>query len=734
MATNENVIGVRADFIMQDFDRHVKGYYTRLAEANKRTEDFYKESEKQAKQHSAQVGQSLLDAQRSFVEFAAKVTAIVGLVAGAYKVLKDAANFRAMIIAGNNLATSYGINFQQLLDDFEEVTRGALTMDEKVSLANKALAAGGATFVSQIGPLYKIARAAAVATGRDTAEVFQVIIQGIAKAQPRMITQADIYLKLKDVVEDYAKANGVTADSIDLETQRQLVLNAVLEQGSDLVRRVGDDAIAAKAGFKQFEVSITETKDALGLAAGEILKVGGVLQTFADGFEALDQIIAVAAGGVVGGITLVTTFWSKLQGIKKDIIGLPQVTPKELGDFIAEAQRAANEAFGKRSSACLRWSGPMPLTLRQAQWQPLLQQRASVRRQSKRSLPSNSRVTIPRLKTCKSRQASPSLTPKKISMISRPKRGQITSRKRMTSSPRELAARAKIQRDYNDKIASAEHDYQRGIEDANYSHGQKLASIERDYQDTIRGIQQTYQEDALDAVRNLDAIGLLRAKERRDKDLANAAQNRDRAMSDEQENYARALYELTRALADKRDEADRDRQRDLDEQRQNERDKLDAAKQAYNDQQTEAKNAFDQRIATIRAQYNQEDVEAQAHYLHQEDLLRAHLQAMQALMAAYGIGGGDVTSPVRKPRGGGNRADGGVDIVNTPTQFTAGEAGPEMAMFIPLNRALPMPATQVVNHTGDFSHSIDAAINSSVAGLDGRIMAAVRRAIGEVVR
>jgi hypothetical protein len=52
----------------------------------------------------------------------------------------------------------------------------------------------------------------------------------------------------------------------------------------------------------------------------------------------------------------------------------------------------------------------------------------------------------------------------------------------------------------------------------------------------------------------------------------------------------------------------------------------------------------------------------------------------------------------------------------------------------PLNRALPSPIMQTVSHTGDFSHSIDAAINSSVAGLDGRIMAAVRKAIGEVVR
>ena len=85
----------------------------------------------------------------------------------------------------------------------------------------------------------------------------------------------------------------------------------------------------------------------------------------------------------------------------------------------------------------------------------------------------------------------------------------------------------------------------------------------------------------------------------------------------------------------------------------------------------------------------------------------------------------------RRPKG---RAAGGLDIVNTPTQFTAGEAGPEMAMFIPLNRQIQAPVAQTINHTGDFSHNIDAAISSSVAGLDGHITAVIRKALAEVLR
>ena len=47
MATNENEIGVRARFIMEDFDRHVQQYNAKLAQANQATNTFYQEQTKQ---------------------------------------------------------------------------------------------------------------------------------------------------------------------------------------------------------------------------------------------------------------------------------------------------------------------------------------------------------------------------------------------------------------------------------------------------------------------------------------------------------------------------------------------------------------------------------------------------------------------------------------------------------------------------------------------------------------
>lgn len=296
-----------------------------------------------------------------------------------------------------------------------------------------------------------------------------------------------------------------------------------------------------------------------------------------------------------------------------------------------------------------------------------------------------------------------------------------------------IKKRTELQQTYLESIGKAETDYNRGVEDASYNHGKKLADIAREYQNAVYEINQNFGKEALDAARNLDAIGLRRAKEKRDTDLSNAARTRDESNSQENENYSRQLYELQRSLQDKKREAEIAYQRGLDDQRRAEQDQLNEAKAAYRKQQNETEAAFNQRIATIRNQYAQEDAEARAHYLNQENALRAHLQAMQAILAQYNVGG---STPIRPPSSGEQEgyANGGQFVTTGPRSITVGEGRyPELVTVQPISRMVPV-SPQVVQHMGDFRHAIDASIRSNTSGLDGRITAAVRKALSEVIR
>ena len=790
MATSENVIGVVAQFDISQFVKNQAAYSAALNKANAQTQAFYQtqialtakagqnadtnaqriiaalDAQSKAHQDNAdKVKKSSGEGAKTFSENMAimglaikGVEQITGILIGTFQKTFELGK-QGAIINQINASFQHLIGTEAQAADMEhrlsDAVRGTLTGEQlRVAVIKMMTGAEGefADRVKEAAPaLFEMAAAANKLnpTLGGTKTILEAMSQSLEMGTTRSLKRLGIIIDQTKAEEIYAKSIGITAAELDEEQKKVAVLNAALEYHDTLLRQVGGDVSSQVDPYTRLSVAIEETgeklKKALAPALADAAEVLALLLT------AEDKLNAAHAKHNKEIVTTTETYTDYIAEIQRSYTatfqiinaqgeletaytdsfsGLSQITYQQVALTEAEwestrATQAATEAikdYTNKGASMMLVTAGMALT-----GKALAEAQKGVE-DALKAAQKGIQDYADKTADLQIKAGESILSAEKDFQDKSAKTWQDYIQKTSDIIAEGIQARAKIQQTYNDKITSAERDYQRGAEDLNYSHGQRMADIERNYQDTIRNIQQTYQEDSLDAVRNLDAIGLIRAREKRDKDLAAAAQDRDRASSAEQENYGRALYELMRALADKRDEAERSRERELDEQRRTERDKLDAAKRAYNDQQTEAQNAFDARIAAINAQYNQEDIAAQAHYLNQQTLLRQHLEAMRAIMAAYGMGvGGD---------GGGvhGRAEGGIDIVNTPTQFLAGEAGTEIVYTAPLNRALPSPIMQTISHTGDFSHSINAAINSSVAGLDGRIVAAVVKAISQIIR
>jgi len=491
---------------------------------------------------------------------------------------------------------------------------------------------------------------------------------------------------------------------------------------SEEATRLGDTK--AIAAFKAVDDSFTNLKDTLAAVLLEAAPFNAMVQGIADGFVALSQVITITAGALTwfGSLTLKTL---DLIGKRIDEMKRGQIFTSGL-DIGAELQRINDEANSAANRVILAGANA---PARVTQTAALAEAEKEAQKQREKTT-QNILDYHEKIRDLQIKSGEAILSAEKDFQDKSAEAWATYIEKANDIIAEGVTKRAELARTLADAIASAELDYQRGAETASYNHGQKLADIERDYQNTIRNIQQQYGEDSLDAIRNLDAIGLIRAREKRDKDLASARTNRDQANAAENTNYQRQLYELQRALEDKKREAEKAYQRGLDDQKRAESEALRDAKGEYNKQKSAAKTAFDEKLAAIQQAYRNEDAAASAHYAGQEAALTAHLQAMQAIMARYNIGSTPPTSGGGGPRG---RAKGGLDIVSSPTQFVAGEAGTEMVYTVPLNRTVPVVTPQFVNHTGDFSHTIDAAVKSSVAGIDGRIVAAVTKVLREVL-
>lgn len=495
---------------------------------------------------------------------------------------------------------------------------------------------------------------------------------------------------------------------------------------SEEATRLGDSK--AIAAFKAVDDSFAALKDSLAAVLLEAVPFSTMVQGIADGFTALSQVITITAGALVWFGNLAAGVFGlvdkRLAEIKKGQIFTSGF------DIGAELQKINDEANNAANRVILAGANA---PTRVTQTTALAEAEKEAQKQREKTT-QNILDYHEKIRDLQIKSGEAILSAEKDFQDKSAEAWATYIEKANDIIAEGVKKRAELASTLSDAIASAELDYQRGAETASYNHGQKLADIERDYQNTIRNIQQQYSEDSLDAVRNLDAIGLIRAREKRDKDLAAARTGRDQANAAEDTNYQRQLYELQRALDDKKREAERAYQRGLDDQRRAESEALRDAKSEYNKQTAAAKTAFDEKLAAIQQAYRNEDAAASSHYLNQEAALTAHLRAMQAIMARYNIG----VDPRATTPGGSNprreRARGGLDIVSQATQFVAGEAGPEMVYTVPLNRSVPALTPQFVNHTGDFQHSIDSTIQSSVAGLDGRITAAVRKALAEVLR
>uniref|UniRef100_A0A6H1ZAG0 Uncharacterized protein n=1 Tax=viral metagenome TaxID=1070528 RepID=A0A6H1ZAG0_9ZZZZ len=110
-------------------------------------------------------------------------------------------------------------------------------------------------------------------------------------------------------------------------------------------------------------------------------------------------------------------------------------------------------------------------------------------------------------------------------------------------------------------------------------------------------------------------------------------------------------------------------------------------------------------------------------------LLEAEMEKIIGLYGRLSLGGGDGRGTLTGVSGGGyagRRAKGGIDIANKPTNVTFGEAGPELAMFIPLNRPISnLPTNGAPSPVG-------GRIEIAVALSDGLEASIVNQSLNEV--
>tara|TARA_Y100001937_G_scaffold39174_1_gene55705 strand:- start:8429 stop:12142 length:3714 start_codon:yes stop_codon:yes gene_type:complete len=167
-----------------------------------------------------------------YAAFAAQVFAI----GAAFRFLQSAGDLATLEKGQIAYASSTGIALKTLTTRIQEATENQIAFQDAAQAAAIGTAAG--LTADQLERLGKAAKDASIILGRDVTDSFNRLVRGVTKAEPELLDELGIILRLKDATETYAASLGKSANDLSQFEKSQAVANDVLTQAEEKYGRI----------------------------------------------------------------------------------------------------------------------------------------------------------------------------------------------------------------------------------------------------------------------------------------------------------------------------------------------------------------------------------------------------------------------------------------------------------------------------------------------------------------
>ena len=207
----------------------------------------------------------------AYAELAARVFAVTA----AFTALSEAANYSILLKGQQAYASQTGKSLSGLSKVIQKASKHMLSYKEAATSAALATTSGLTT--KQIEKMTEAALGASVALGRNMSDSMDRLTRGIVKAEPEILDELGIIIRLDRVYKDYADTLGVATASLSEYEKMQARTNAILGQAED---KYGD--IGSAIDGNQFEV--------LGSTVMDLAR--GASSTLSDVFSPIAEFLA----------------------------------------------------------------------------------------------------------------------------------------------------------------------------------------------------------------------------------------------------------------------------------------------------------------------------------------------------------------------------------------------------------------------------------------------------------
>jgi hypothetical protein len=224
----------------------------------------------------------------------ATVAAQVFALSAAYQFLLKAADFRILIEGQKALTQQTGIGYVSITKSIQAATSAQLGYKQAAQAAAIGTAAGlSATMLKDIA---SYSQTISAVLGRDLEDTFNRLIRGITKAEPELLDELGIVLRLSDATSEYARTIGKTASELTAYERTQGVALFTLKQVEQKYGALRNSSELSANGIRQLGAAFSELADKI------LPVVSSLAETLANSIQNNVAAAISTFGLLIGGV------------------------------------------------------------------------------------------------------------------------------------------------------------------------------------------------------------------------------------------------------------------------------------------------------------------------------------------------------------------------------------------------------------------------------------------------
>ena len=178
-----------------------------------------------------------------------------------FRFLKSSADYRVLTQGQLAFAAATGVAYKSLAHDLQAATRNMINFRDAAQAGAIGRAAG--LSAGQLTELSEAAFTVSMALGRDVTDSFNRLVRGVTKAEPELLDELGIVLRLEEATTKYAASLGLNKNQLSIYQKSQAVVNEVLDQAERKFGKINAIMEPNANSIAQLGVAFEKTIDSI---------------------------------------------------------------------------------------------------------------------------------------------------------------------------------------------------------------------------------------------------------------------------------------------------------------------------------------------------------------------------------------------------------------------------------------------------------------------------------------